>query len=210
MKQALIIVMALILLRASPGLKAQSTTVPLRDNVNSAETVSDQMEAQDEETPVESDASIEAAEIQPRTPLLFTVTAGTSVSSGRVLIVASGNSARELLVQDEAAAETGSKTPLTYSLAQNYPNPFNPATTITFQLEHRSSVTLTVYNTLGQEVTSLLREEPRGEGNNEVRFNAGRLASGVYFYRITAAGLNEEGNPDGNIFTQVKKMTLIK
>jgi len=82
-------------------------------------------------------------------------------------------------------------------LEQNYPNPFNPSTTISYQLPTRGYVTLKVYNLLGQEVATLVNgiEEP---GYKSVEFNAGKLASGVYLYRITAGD-----------FIQTRKLLLL-
>jgi hypothetical protein len=72
-----------------------------------------------------------------------------------------------------------------YSLAQNYPNPFNPSTTIRYGIPMRSNVSLIVYNTLGQRVTTLVNE-PQDAGYHEVKFDGSALASGVYFYRLRA------------------------
>ena len=68
---------------------------------------------------------------------------------------------------------------------QNYPNPFNPSTTIQYTLPHRAHVTLTVFNTLGQQVTELVNTEIE-PGTHDVEFDGSRLASGVYFYRLQA------------------------
>ncbi len=84
------------------------------------------------------------------------------------------------------------------SLSNNYPNPFNPSTTIRFGLPEKSNVKLTIYNSLGEEVSSLLDKELI-EGYHEVEFNALDLASGVYFYSIQAGE-----------FKSVKKMLLLK
>jgi hypothetical protein len=85
-----------------------------------------------------------------------------------------------------------------YSLFQNYPNPFNPSTTIKFNLEKASFVTLKVYDILGNEVAVLVKGNLE-KGIHEVDFNASIVNSGVYFYRLEAGA-----------FTQVKKMTLLK
>lgn len=91
--------------------------------------------------------------------------------------------------------------PVNYALLQNYPNPFNPTTTIEFNISEDAFVTLKVYNMLGQEVATLADHEEFSEGNNDVTFDASRLASGVYYYRLMVN--------DGQ-FQQVKKMMLLK
>jgi hypothetical protein len=79
----------------------------------------------------------------------------------------------------------GAEIPTSFALEQNYPNPFNPATTIKYALPARSRVTLAVFNTLGQQVATLVEGEMEG-GHHEVTFDASSLASGVYLYRLTA------------------------
>jgi len=78
-----------------------------------------------------------------------------------------------------------SMIPEEFSLAQNYPNPFNPSTTIRYTLPQRSYVTLTVFNTLGQHVATLVNGDIDA-GYHEAIFSAAGLASGVYFYRLQA------------------------
>jgi Secretion system C-terminal sorting domain len=85
-----------------------------------------------------------------------------------------------------------------YQLSQNYPNPFNPSTIIQFSVPSQSMVNLTVYNILGQKVATLINGV-KAAGSYEINFNAARLSTGVYIYRL------ESGN---NIIT--KKMTLLK
>jgi len=73
-----------------------------------------------------------------------------------------------------------------FELTQNYPNPFNPETTIRFAIPQRSFVTLKVFDVLGTEVQTLVEEE-RSEGYFAVIFNASKLASGIYFYKLQTA-----------------------
>ncbi len=101
--------------------------------------------------------------------------------------------------------------PSTLLLSQNYPNPFNPTTTIRFALPSMSVVSLKIYNMLGQEVAVLINREVVDEGESEIEFDAGRLPSGVYFYRLVANELSEDGEATvGQPMTNVKKMILVK
>ncbi|GEM_PF-928751 len=106
-------------------------------------------------------------------------------------------------------ATVQAQTPDQFALYQNYPNPFNPATAIQFDLPAASIVTLKVFNILGQEVTTLLADQVLDEGRQIVEFDATSLASGVYFYRITAQTVEEDGS-GVSTFTNVKKMMLVK
>lgn len=90
------------------------------------------------------------------------------------------------------------KTPNGYRLYQNYPNPFNPNTIIKFQIKDSRFVTLKVYNILGKEISTLLKERLNA-GIYEAEFNASDLGSGVYYYRLEAGD-----------FTDTKKMLLVK
>ncbi len=93
--------------------------------------------------------------------------------------------------------------PEEYSLDQNYPNPFNPSTIINFNLAADSRVSLKVYDILGTEVTTLINRNFTA-GTHQVEFSAENLNSGMYFYRLDAAG------SEGQEFSSVKKMMLIK
>jgi len=84
-----------------------------------------------------------------------------------------------------AVEQVPNELPTAFVLQQNYPNPFNPSTTIRYGLPHKSAVQLTVINTLGQQVATLVHGEQE-VGDHEVRFDASALSSGVYFYRIQA------------------------
>jgi murein tripeptide amidase MpaA len=80
--------------------------------------------------------------------------------------------------------------PRQVSLSQNFPNPFNPSTTIRYSLPNKSAVQLTVFSTLGQQVTVLQNGEQEA-GYHEVKFDGSGLSSGVYFYRLRAGNFVE-------------------
>ena len=101
--------------------------------------------------------------------------------------------------------KSGDKIPTSFKLEQNYPNPFNPTTKIKYSIpdvgnaDLRSlQTTLKVYDILGKEVTTLVNQQQQ-PGNYEAEFNAGSLASGIYFYKMQAGS-----------FFQTKKMLLLK
>jgi ligand-binding sensor domain-containing protein len=77
------------------------------------------------------------------------------------------------------------QVPAQFRLDQNYPNPLNPSTTINYSIPKAGQVTLKVYDVLGKEVATLVNEE-ESSGNYHIVFNANKLASGVYFYRLSA------------------------
>jgi hypothetical protein len=100
--------------------------------------------------------------------------------------------------------------PTVYALNQNYPNPFNPTTVLSFDLPDNAIVTLKVYNMLGQEVATLYDNIEVEAGVEEVEFDASALVSGVYFYRVTAQMIDDDGMTTGNTFTKTMKMMLVK
>ena len=75
-------------------------------------------------------------------------------------------------------------------LMPNYPNPFNPTTTISYKLSKKGHVTLVVFDVLGREVSTLISENQES-GFHSASFDGRRLASGVYFYRLTAPGIRQ-------------------
>jgi hypothetical protein len=98
--------------------------------------------------------------------------------------------------------------PAAFSLEQNYPNPFNPSTTITYSLSEDARVHLTVFNVVGQEV-STLESTVKGRGTYAMVWNGtdshGReVSSGTYFYRILVEPLN--GN---SRFVEIRKMMFL-
>jgi hypothetical protein len=88
--------------------------------------------------------------------------------------------------------------PKEYLLSQNYPNPFNSSSIIKYSIPKSSQVSLKIFNTLGEELETLVNEE-RPVGSYEVNWNAGNLPSGVYFYSLQAGD-----------FVQARKMILLK
>jgi hypothetical protein len=106
-------------------------------------------------------------------------------------------------VRVEVVTSALEQGPLTFTLNQNYPNPFNPATTISFSLPHSASVTLQVFNTLGEKVAELVNEKVGG-GRHDVQFDASHLASGLYFYTIVAR------ESEGNTLVDTRKMVLVR
>ena len=97
-----------------------------------------------------------------------------------------------------------SNIPETFSLGQNYPNPFNPSTVISYSIPAESNVKITIYNILGSEIAKL-PEGIQTAGNHKINFNAARLSSGVYIYRIEAESLTGSSR-----FTAARKMILMK
>ncbi|MFA6978135.1 MAG: T9SS type A sorting domain-containing protein [Ignavibacteriaceae bacterium] len=103
-----------------------------------------------------------------------------------------------LKIQEGLVGVENETIPTQFELSQNYPNPFNPSTTIKYALPKEEKVTLKVYNNVGELVATLVNEV-QPVGVHHVTFNASRLASGVYFYKIEAGAFN-----------QTKKLILMK
>lgn len=102
------------------------------------------------------------------------------------IVVKDGQS---IALQNAATAVEETKDrPSTFALGQNYPNPFNPSSTIRYSLPQQTAVSLTIYNALGQFVATLVNTT-QDAGFHEIRFNAGDLPSGLYFYRLRAGDL---------------------
>ena len=88
--------------------------------------------------------------------------------------------------------------PMKSRVLTSYPNPFNATTTISYTLPEPSLVQIKIYNVLGQLVTTLI-DEAKQAGTHSVKFDASQLASGIYYYRLTAG-----------IYSETRKLTLIK
>ena len=138
--------------------------------------------------------------------LNYNLISASQLSSGQQVIVwsvvdASSNKTA-LQIQSKISSPTGvEESPVVvdeFVLEQNYPNPFNPATTISFTIQADQLVSLKVFNSLGEEVRTLINSN-LAKGTHSINFNADGLSSGFYLYRL------ESGNQ-----VQVRKMMLLK
>jgi hypothetical protein len=120
---------------------------------------------------------------------------GTNLFAGTYF---SGVYLRPLVDMVTGVEPSRNEVPKSVALRQNYPNPFNPSTVIRYALPSHSHVNLTIYNTLGQQVATLVNGEMEA-GYHEVRFDGSRLASGVYFYRLQAG-----------TYAETRKLLLLK
>ena len=166
--------------------------------------------------------STQAAVVSDSTPnsgAFFWTVPGTlaAASSYKISVISltdttvTAQSANAFNVRDfvaSIATETG--TPRSFALEQNYPNPFNPTTQIQYALPQRASVTLDVYNALGQRVASLVNES-EDAGYHEVRFDGTSLATGVYFYRLRAHPVAAAAIAAvAGDFVQTRKLLLVR
>jgi len=140
--------------------------------------------------------------------VLAEMAAGAVVGVSRLqavqLLKSQVNTARALYYSLITVSAPEEVQPFAFRLEQNYPNPFNPSTTIRFALPEASSVSLEVYNVLGQRVRTLVKDESYQPGNWSVKWDGVNdagvvLPTGTYFSRLTAPG---------GVFT--KKMVMVK
>lgn len=101
-------------------------------------------------------------------------------------------------VESVGIQNLGAEIPSEFKLYQNYPNPFNPVTNINFDVPKAGLVQIRVYDILGKEV-EVLADEFLQPGKYKATFNAGKFASGIYFYRINTSS-----------FTDIKRMIVLK
>ena len=104
----------------------------------------------------------------------------------------------KLIYSDTLSSVLGDDVRYNFSLSQNYPNPFNPSTKISWQSPISGWQTLKVYDVLGNEVATLV-DEYKPVGTYEVEFDAGKLASGIYYYQLRSREI-----------LQTKKMILLR
>ena len=99
---------------------------------------------------------------------------------------------------DQATIESLPLLPTDYSLNVNYPNPFNPQTEITFALPNNEHATIEVFDVTGRKIATLL-SQGLSAGYHQIRWDASNMASGTYFYKLTAGA-----------YTSTRQMTLTK
>ncbi|PIS27099.1 MAG: hypothetical protein COT43_12090 [Candidatus Marinimicrobia bacterium CG08_land_8_20_14_0_20_45_22] len=145
---------------------------------------------------VENFSDLEIALINRQTNKVDRLTANASVAipanlvDGRYLLVFGNQQTIEELVK--------SLTPNTFRLSQNHPNPFNPMTTFRYQIPEVATVSLKIFDVLGNEVTTLINEtKPAGE--YQIVFDGTNIPSGIYFYKLTAGK-----------YSETRKMILMK
>ena len=102
------------------------------------------------------------------------------------------------LVGIEEVPISSGNLPAGFQLFQNYPNPFNPSTTIEFALAKGGFVTLKIYNVTGEKVATLVSENLNA-GSYKYNWDAGSLASGIYYYRLTTGK-----------FAETRKLALLR
>lgn len=139
----------------------------------------------------------------PAVPLWFSAVTDTSGTGSTINYVPLWKDTLVIKDVSDVRVVPGVGLPETFSLSQNYPNPFNPTTQINFEIPVRSRVTLTIYNVLGQKVTTLVDKE-MSAGRYIADWNSASdggtmVASGVYFYKLEAGD-----------FIQTRKMVLLK
>jgi len=99
-------------------------------------------------------------------------------------------------------------TPRSFKLHQNYPNPFNPTTNIKYEIPRDANVSIKIYDLLGREVFNI--NEYKTAGSYEVLFDGSNLASGLYLYSIKAETSQLSSQSGRDVFTETKKMVLVK
>jgi hypothetical protein len=143
-------------------------------------------------TKVKQDVQKNILSISQAQPLIDGATTAIEMIDG---VNSPGISEIQVLSKEEV---DGIDSPSEFRLRQNYPNPFNPTTTISFTLPVQSFVSLRVFDAAGKEVAVLLAEE-LSAGTYSKEWNAARLPSGVYFYRLQAGS-----------FTETRKLILLR
>ena len=133
---------------------------------------------------------------------LTTVPTSFAVNSQYIFLYDYKNNTNEaslyILQNNVTSIENGFISPTLFELSQNYPNPFNPSTKISFSIPNSEYVTLKVYDVIGNEIATLVNEN-LSAGTYSYNFDASKLTSGIYFYKLQAGK-----------FSETRKMILTK
>ena len=130
----------------------------------------------------------------------FVMLGGANLNALKTAVLSARAHYRQATPVDD---DGGISLPSVYQLEQNHPNPFNPQTVISYTLPRTGQVSLSIYNLLGQQITTLI-DQIQSAGNHSLTWDGidreGKpVASGVYFYRLRSGD-----------FAQTKKMLLLK
>jgi hypothetical protein len=150
---------------------------------------------------IRNDETGEIHQLQDEFELRFQAPVNKVIPNRDALVASADASGLTLVLSPNSVTSTDqpqSDLPAEVTLSQNFPNPFNPTTSIRFELPERTEVRLAVYDLTGREVATLANGA-FAPGSHSVNFSAAELSSGVYVYRLDAAGQ-----------TLTRKMTLIK
>ncbi|HPN37075.1 MAG TPA: family 10 glycosylhydrolase [Melioribacteraceae bacterium] len=128
------------------------------------------------------------------------IDAGKYVIADASMIMINRKLSPNVVITDVKEDNTFNNMPIDFQLSQNYPNPFNPTTVIEYKLKEQTNVALSIYNVLGQKITTLVNQE-QSAGSYKVNFNSEdyNLSSGIYFYTLKV-----------NNFTSTKKMVYLR
>jgi endonuclease I len=145
----------------------------------------------------------DVSKIKITTPALPTGSASLTIKNQKSINgVVMTDTTVSFYVNGTTAVQSPPNLPTAYSLEQNYPNPFNPATVISYQIPAASYISLKVFDVLGREMVTLVNGQ-QSAGSHTVTFDASKLQSGVYLYRLQARGTTAN-------FIQTKKLVLLK
>jgi len=159
-----------------------------------------------------NNGNFEIVEGPPLQEARYNLMAGNSY--GSIYVFGGFNSEKEVvnsieslftLAVVEVNSDAGQSLPSSFKLYQNYPNPFNPSTTIKFAIPELnqdqtigSDIIIKIYDVIGNEIEELIKREC-SPGVHEIRYNASKLTSGIYYYQLKSEN-----------FVQTKKMILVK
>ncbi|HPN37750.1 MAG TPA: aryl-sulfate sulfotransferase [Melioribacteraceae bacterium] len=126
---------------------------------------------------------------------------------GRIFITSStglDSAIATIKVSEVVGVESGSSYLHSYNLSQNFPNPFNPSTNIQYSLKEESNISIVVYNSLGQLISTLF-EGVQSSGVHSLLFNASELPTGIYFCSMKATSILSN-----ETYAKTNKMLLLK